>query len=151
MTSHTPAIDLSHNQPPLPNQHFSSWLRGQTTLFLGQIVAILGIISFLASMIYYVLHLGDIGNFLQPKYLRLVIDYALILFIFKVLDDNDRGSYRVRLVYERVFGEHKGKFDDELNTSKEQVKKFKRRFLWFWIGMLALYVIFACQHSYELA
>src|SRR5215218_8229955 len=107
MTSHTPAIDLSHNQPPLPNQHFSSWLRGQTTLFLGQIVAILGIISFLASMIYYVLHLGDIGNFLQPKYLKLVIDYAHILFIamfilaiFKVLDDNDRGSYRVRLVYE---------------------------------------------------
>jgi hypothetical protein len=158
MTSHTPAIDLSQDQPPLPNQHFSSWLRGQTTLFISQIVAVLGIISFLASMIYYVLHLGDTGKFLQPKYLRLVIDYAHIVFIavfilvlIKVLDDNDRGSYRVRLVYERVFGKHKGKFDDELKTSKEQLKNFKRRFLWFWIGMLVLYVVFACQHSYELA
>lgn len=158
MTSHTPAIDLSHDQQPLPNQPFSSWLRGQTTLFVGQIVAILGIISFLASMIYYVLHLGDKSKFLQPKYLRLVIDYAHVVFIavfilvlFKVLDDNDRGSYRVRLVYERIFGKHEGNFQDELKTCKDQLKNFKRRFLWFWIGMLVLYVIFACQHSYYLA
>lgn len=158
MTSHTPSIDLSHDQPPLPNQHFSSWLRGQTTLFVGQIVAILGIISFLASMIYYIVHLGDTGKWLQPKYLRLVVDYGHIVFIavfilvlFKVLDDNDRGSYRVRLVYERVFGKHEGQFDNELNTSKDLLKKFKRRFLWFWLGMLVLYVIFACQHSYDLA
>lgn len=31
----------------------------------------------------------------------------------------------------------------------DQLKRFKRRFLWFWIGMLCLYVSFACQHTYE--
>lgn len=44
--THTPAPDLSHDQPPLPNQHFSSWLRGQTTLFISQIVAVLSIVLF---------------------------------------------------------------------------------------------------------
>lgn len=155
MTSHAPTIDVSNDQPPLPNQHFSSWLRGETTLFISQIVAVLGIISFLASMVYYVSYLGKEGKFLQPKYLRLIIDYAHIVFIamfilvlFKMLDDNKRGSYRVKLVYERVFGKP---FNENLKKSKEQLKNFKRRFLWFWIGMLVLYVVFACQHSYELA
>lgn len=31
MTIHTPTIDVSQDQPQLPNQHFSPWLRGQTT------------------------------------------------------------------------------------------------------------------------
>lgn len=48
MTSHAPTIDFG-NHPPLPNQHFSSWLRGQTALFISQISAILGFILFIAS------------------------------------------------------------------------------------------------------
>lgn len=161
MTTHTPSIDVSLDQPPLPNQHFSSWLRGQTTLFISQIVAILGIILFLAEEVYYVSHFGEHRELLEPLTIKLIVDIAHIIFIalfilvlIKLLDDNERGSYRVKLVYERVF---KGRKDGEdtykssLEGSKEQLKRFKRHFLRFWIGMLLLYVFFACQHGYKLA
>jgi hypothetical protein len=157
--SHAPAIDLGHDQPPLPNQHFSSWLRGQTTLFISQIVAVLGIVLFIAEEVYYVSHFGEHSKLLNPLTIKLIVDYAHIIFIavfilvlIRVLDDNERGSYRVKRVYERVFKEPKK--DEEnvgkvLETSKEQLRTFKLRFLWFWIGMLCLYISFACQHTYE--
>jgi cell division protein FtsL len=159
MTSHSPATDLSQDQPSLPNQHFSSWLRGQTTLFVSQIIAVLGIILFIAEEIYYVAHASEQGKLLDPQTVKLIVDYAHIAFItvfivvlIKVLDDNDRGSYRVKLVYARVFKEPKGdekSVNEILETSKDQLRKFKRRFLWFWIGMLFLYVAFALQHNYQ--
>lgn len=167
MTSHALPIDLGHDQPPLPNQHFSSWLRGQTTLFVSQIVAILGFVSFVASLIYYVANLEQHSGWLMPETVILVVDYTHVVFmavfvvvLIQVLDDNDRGSYRVKLVYERVFGKQEDDpffkvqgrtFKDHLKNSKKQLKKFKRLFLLFWIGMLFLYVFFACKHSYELA
>ena len=158
MTAHTPAIAVSHDQPVLPNQHFSSWLRGQTTLFIGQIVAILGSISLIASTIYYVSHIGH-NESLTLLTVKLIVDCAHLAFIavfilvmIRFLDDNERGSYRVRLVYDRVFKKPKkkeGKIEDVLEDSKAQLGTFKRRFLWFWVGMLCLYVSFACQHAYE--
>ncbi|HEX8146106.1 MAG TPA: hypothetical protein VF591_02800 [Pyrinomonadaceae bacterium] len=167
MTSHAPAIEVSHDQPPLPNQHFSSWLRGQTTLFISQIVAILGFISFIASLVYYVADLEQHSDLLIPETVKLVVDYTHVVFmalfvvvLIQVLDDNDRGSYRVRLVYERVFGKQEDDpffkvpgrtFDDYLKGTKKQLKRFKKLFLLFWIGMLFLYVFFSCKHSYELA
>jgi hypothetical protein len=159
MISHAHAIDLSQDQPPLPNLHFSSWLRGQTTLFVGQIIAVLGIILFFAEEVYYVWHGPEYGKLLEPMTAKLIVDYAHIVFIavfilvlIRVLDDNDRGSYRVKLVYERVFKKPKKgeeSVDKALESSQEQLKTFKRRFLWFWVGMLCLYVSFACQHTYE--
>lgn len=161
MTTHTLAIDLSQDQPPLPNQHFSSWLRGQTMLFISQISAILGFVLFLASLVYYVSHLGEHSEILKPLTVKLIVDYAHVIFmavfilaLIQVLDDNERGSYRVKLVYKRVFkGPRKGEDDIEaiLKKSKNQLRTFKLRFLWFWIGMLCLYICFACQHSYDLA
>ncbi|MFP5265252.1 MAG: hypothetical protein ACLGJB_25480 [Blastocatellia bacterium] len=152
-------MDVSQDQPPLPNQHFSSWLRGQTTLFVSQIVAVLGIILFIAEEVYYVSHGLEHDKLLEPMKAKLIVDYAHIVFIavfilvlIKVLDDNERGSYRVKLVYERVFKRPKSgeqSVDEALEISKEQLRTFKRRFLWFWIGMLCLYVSFACQHTYE--
>lgn len=163
MTSHTPAVDLSHDQPPLPNQHFSSWLRSHTTLFISQIVAVLGSVSLIASTIYYVsynvAHASGHDEQLILLTVKLIVDCAHLVFIavfilamIRVLNDNERGSYRVRLVYERVFKKPKKgekKIEDALEASKEQLRSFKRRFLWFWIGMLCLYVSFACQHTYE--
>ena len=159
MISHAHAIDLSQAQPPLPNLHFSSWLRRQTTLFVSQIVAVLGIILFIAEEVYYVSHGLQDRKLLEPMTAKLIVDYAHVLFIgvfilvlIKVLDDNERGSYRVKLVYERVFKKPKHgeeSVDEALETSKMQLKKFKVRFLWFWIGMLCLYISFACQHTYE--
>ncbi|MDT5062301.1 MAG: hypothetical protein QOH63_2760 [Acidobacteriota bacterium] len=162
MTTHAPAIDVSHDQPLLPNQHFSSWLRGQTTLFISQMVAVLGIVLFLAEEVYYVSHFGnEHSEILKPLTIKLIVDYAHVVFmavfilvLIQVLDDNERGSYRVKLVYERVFKKRKDRedtYESALEKSKHQLKIFKRRFLWFWIGMLFLYVFFACQHSYQLA
>jgi hypothetical protein len=76
MTTHAPAIDVGHDQPPLPNQQFSSWLRGQSALFISQIAAILGFVLFIA---------------------------LFILVLIRFLDDNERGSYRVKLVSDQVF------------------------------------------------
>lgn len=156
--SHSPAHDIVQNQPPLPNQQFSSWLRGQTALFISQIVAVLGFVLFVGEEVYYVSHLQDQKGLMEPLTILVLVDYAHVVFVtlfilvlIQVLDDNDRGSYRVRLVYERVFGNHGGDFEGELERSKRQLRLFKRRFLWFWIGMLFLYVFFACQHSYKLA
>jgi hypothetical protein len=163
MTSHAPAINLGHDQPPLPNEHFSSWLRGQTTLFISQIVAILGSISLVASTIYYVRHISgdnekpDIDHTLLT--VKLIVDYlhlafiaVFILVMIRFLDENDRGSYRVGRVYERVFKRCKPgeqEIGDLLDNGKTQLRTFKKRFLWFWIGMLCLYVSFAGQHTYE--
>lgn len=112
MTSHAPAIDLGHNQPPLPNQHFSSWLRSQTALIISQIVAVIDSISLVASTIYYVRHMSGENEKFTLLTIRLIVDSAhlafiaiFILFLIQVLDDNERGSYRVRLVYARVFRE----------------------------------------------
>lgn len=156
--SHSPALEVIQNQPPLPNQHFSSWLRGQTALFVSQIVAVLGFVLFLGEEVYYVSHLKEQRELLEPLTILVLVDYAHVIFItlfilvlIQVLDDNDRGSYRVKLVYERVFGKHGGDYEGELKRSQNQLRLFKRRFLWFWIGMLFLYVFFACQHSYKLA
>jgi hypothetical protein len=162
MTTYTPAIDVSHDQTQLPNQSFSPWLRGQTTLFISQISAVLGFVLFLASLVYYVSHASDKSEWLKPLTVKLIVDYVHVVFmavfilvLIQVLDDNERGSYRVKLVYERVFNkkheDDRGDFERRLKASKEQLKKFKRLFLLFWIGMLFLYVFFACQHSYELA
>jgi hypothetical protein len=154
------AFPASHEQTSLPNQPFSLWLRGQSTLFIGQIAAILAFVYSLASLIYYVSHATEESrSFFDPLHITLFVDYAHIIFIaiiiialIKVLDDNDRGSYHVKLVYKRVFNhalseeEHK----ELLAQSKGQLNRFKRRFLWFWIVMLLLYVTFACHHSYIL-
>jgi hypothetical protein len=158
MTAHTHAFDAGHDQPPLPNQHFSSWLRSQTTLFLSQIVAVLGIVLFLAEEVYYVSHFREQSELLEPLTIKLIVDCAHVVFmtvfilvLIQVLDDNERGSHRVKQIYERVFGKYPGNYEYDLRKSKEQLKNFKRHFLWFWVGMLFLYVFFACQHSFELA
>ena len=160
MTTHPAPVELTQDQPPLPNQHFSSWLRGQTTLFIGQIIAILTFVLFVAEEIYYVSYAGQKGELLKPLTIKLIVDVAHIVFVvvfilvlIKFMDDNDRGSHRVNLVFERVFKEADPEEIDQhsLKKSKEQLKRFKVRFLWFWIGMLALYVCFAGQHGYQRA
>jgi hypothetical protein len=182
MTTHHSPVDTGSVQPPLPNQHFSSWLRSQTTLFISQIVALLTFVLFVAEEVYYISHVGEQGELLQTLTVRLIVDIAHIVFmtifalvLIRFLDDNDRGSYRIKLVYKRIFKkpnygepifeEPEAKepdikkpnpkddktYESALADSKEQLRKFKFRFLWFWIGMLFLYVCFACQHGYKLA
>ena len=149
-------------QPVLPNQPFFSWLRTQTTLFIGQILALVGVVSSIASLIYYVYHVADEGEkhaAFSLTRLNLFIDLAhiisIVIFIvalIQVLDDNVRGSYRVGLVNDRVFKEElpESEHEDLLRKSKERLRRFKVCFLCFWFVMLALYVAFAFKHSLTL-
>src|ERR1043165_9501010 len=98
MTTHGHTIDVSHDQPPLPNQHFSSWLRSQTTLFISQIVAVLAFVLFIAEEVYYVSHFGEQSQSIEPLTIKLIVDIAHVIFmamfilvLIKYLDDNERG------------------------------------------------------------
>ncbi|HEV7681324.1 MAG TPA: hypothetical protein VGO68_04335, partial [Pyrinomonadaceae bacterium] len=110
MLGHSPVLALSHEQTLLPNQSFFSWLRTETTLFVSQIGALLGAVGFVVSLIYYVSHVGGERRYLTPAYINVFVDYAHLLFIgifilvlIRILDDNERGSYRASLVQQRVF------------------------------------------------
>jgi hypothetical protein len=157
MTHSVPAFGT--DQTLLPNQSFFAWLRTQTTLFISQILALLTFISFLASLIYYVHDVTEVGekaSVFELTTINLFIDFAhivlIVIFIvalIQVLDDNVRGSYRVGLVYDRVFKTplkddlHKKRLED----SRYRLRRFKTYFLCFWCVMLALYIAFAFKHS----
>jgi hypothetical protein len=157
---HSPKVDA---QPtPLPNQPFFSWLWDHTALFVSQIVAILGFVSFFASLVYYVSgsHVGEShgSEVVNPNAIQVWVDYAHIVFLgifivvlIYLLDINDRGSYRASQVYSRVFNEALApiKRDSLLGGAKAQLRRFKRYFLLFWLSMLALYISFALKHNFQ--
>ena len=47
----------------------------------------------------------------------------------------------------------KEKDEDErrLKVSYKRLKRFKRNFLWFWIGMLSLYIVLGCSHALSMS
>lgn len=178
MTTQPHTISPGTDQPSLPNQPFFSWLRGETTLFISQIAAALGLVYFLAALVYYVTGAKAHGEFLfDAANIKVFVDYAHIVFmalfilvLIRYLDDNSAGSYRVGLVYKRVFADNLNKaeadrpsenlrnedaaIDEKSSTSSpeestERLRKFKRRFLWFWCAMLVLYVVFGWRHTYD--
>lgn len=154
MTTHTPAIALGHHQPSLPNQPFFSWLRTHTALFIGQIVGLLGAVSFLAALIYYSRNAGintwgftldDISRFVVYAHLPFLV--VFIAALIHVQDNNSRGRYRAGLVYEKLNGKNKDL--SSLETYSElQVRRFKRRFLGFWCAMLLLYLAFGFEQIF---
>jgi len=174
MTTHAPTLPVPHGQPTLPNQPFFSWIRTETALFLSQIAAIFAFAYGLTSLAYYTLgarkETGETGLF-DPATIKMAVDYVhiaviavFIMVLIRYLDDNTSGSYRVGMVFKRVFRDDldTGKRSDEprenqttaqpaMTPEDERIKrlrKFKRRFLWFWCMMLLLYVVFAWDHSY---
>ncbi len=155
MEHHAPASQ-SEDKYKLPNQPFSDWLNDHTTLYLSKVFGqILGVVYFLAALIYYT-HLNDpLREYLTAKAIQLMIDFAHLGFIsvfiwvlFKARDYNEEGSYRVRRVYHRIFNERlsRAKAQDLLKGSQTQLRRFKDYFIWFWIGMMALYITFALKH-----
>lgn len=152
------STDTIGQEPMLPNQPFFSWLRTQTTLFTSQILALLTLVSAVASLTYSLIRLKD--SFIGPESIVVMVAYAHLVFLIvfivsliQVLDDNDRGSYRVRMVYERVFGSRltPGQTAAFLKRSKAQLKTFKLYFLLFWCFMFSLYVGFAFKYGVELS
>ncbi len=145
---HVPKIDPSDQS--LPNQPFFSWLRSQTALFLSQIFGLASFISFAASLIYYVQHAGHDQQFINLKNIQAFIYYAhiviiviFVIWLYVILDVNNRNADRVRVVYKRVFKETLP--SSKLKKSQIQLQKFKIYFLSFWIVMGVLYVVFALK------
>lgn len=156
--SHGFSTDTLSQEPLLPNQPFFSWLRTQTALFTSQILALLTIISALASLAYYLISLGHEGGPVEPKHILMMVVYAhlvfLIIFIaalIRVLNDNEQGAYRVSLVYDRIFERRLTTKQREvfLEKSKKRLHRFKRYFLAFWCSMLVLYAGFAFKYGVE--
>ncbi len=159
--SHGPAFPKIESSSALPNPTFLAWLKSQTALFVSQIV---GLVSVLLSLTYYGSHLYEAIE--QDKEtietanqnIQLFIDYAHvgILFIFivwliKVLEENDRGRYRVGLVYKQVFNEDltRAQRSSLRRTSKLQLRRFKKYFLCFWCVMWVLYIVFTFKHTLQ--
>ena len=141
-----------------PNPSFFGWLRHHAFLFIGQII---GLVSGVASFIYYVKHAFFEESLEQTKlhnlnsHLQWRLDCGHLLFIFfficlliYVLDDNDKGRYHARKVQERVFNEMITQDNREalLNKAEGQVGLFKRYFLSFWVVMFFLYLAFLGKH-----
>lgn len=154
MTSHSAELALDNDRGFSPNQPFFEWVRGQTALFIGQIVAVLSFVSFMAALIFHTTEAGK--NFpTNPHQITILVDYMhvgfiaiFILVLIHFLDDNSRGAYRVGLVYQRVFNPE-GAAEADLAETEKQLRKFKQYFLAFWCLMLALYVTFSIEHTLQ--
>lgn len=147
MTTHV-STPRNLNQPPLPNQPFFSWLRTHTTLFVGQLIGLLSVISVPIALVYYShaiptnIQRQTVGHFVIYAHVFFLIGFIAVLI--RRLDKNNIGNYRARLVYEKLKGTEAdlGKLE---RYGIEQVARFKRRFLLFWCSMLSLYLIFAVE------
>ena len=150
MTTHAPSSGQS--QTALPNQPFFSWLRTHTTLFIGQIIGLLGGISVPIALFYYShaiptdVEWETVGHFVIYAHLLFLVVFIAVLI--RTLDKNNIGNYRARLVYKKLQGV-KTNLDDLEAYSSKQVARFKRRFLCFWISMLCLYLIFAFEPMFS--
>src|SRR6185369_12047144 len=157
--SHGPGFPKIEPSSTLPNPTFLVWLKSQTALFVSQIV---GLFSVLLSLTYYGSHLYEDYEKDRAviesvnRNIQLFVDYShvAILFIFivwliKVLEDNDRGRYRVGLVYKQVFNEPltQAQRSSLRRTSKLQLRQLKKYFLCFWCVMWVLYIVFTFKHT----
>jgi hypothetical protein len=154
MTSHSAELALDNDRGFSPNQPFFEWVRGRTALFIGQIVAVLSSVSFMAALIFHTTEAGKSFP-TNPHQITILVDYMhvgfiaiFILVLIHFLDDNSRGAYRVGLVYQRVFNPE-GAAEADLVETEKQLRKFKQYFLAFWCLMLALYVTFSIEHTLQ--
>lgn len=162
MTTPSPASNTSQNQPSLPNQPFFSWLRTHTTLFIGQLIGLLSVVTAPIALVYYS---HAIPTDIEWQTVGHLVIYAHLLFLVlfitalvRTFDTNDIGSYRAKLVHKKLHGkvadvENREKYsknvEDREKYSKKQVARFKKRFLWFWCAMLVLYLAFAFEPMFS--
>src|SRR5690242_14267895 len=103
--SHGPALPKSDPSSALPNPTFLTWLKSQTALFVSQIV---GLFSVFLSLTYYGSHvyeaiekdketLESVNQNIQRfiDFAHVGILFIFIVWLIKVLEENDRGRYRV--------------------------------------------------------
>lgn len=158
---HMPTLETENR---LPNQPFFPWLKTQSALFISQFLGVFSFIAYLITLYYYfegAAHNG-LWKFLSSinEKIQIFVDCAhigfVLLFIvvlFRVVDQNREGSYRAGLLYERLFHE---KLPDKrlrllVKTSRHQLRRFKKYFLYFWFAMLGLYISFLLKHTLALS
>jgi len=126
-------------------------------------LALLGAVYLIVALVYYVSGLHVPVGIITPKTVGTVIIYSHLLFLtvfiiwlIRVLDDNDHGRYRASRVYERLVekmpdGDSLSEQDHNrfADACSEQVGTFKLWFLGFWCAMLLLYVFFAAKSKYD--
>jgi hypothetical protein len=118
-------------------------------------ITLLGTISVPIALIYYSIHGGV--PIISLEDVRKIVLYAHLLFLggfiaklISKLDTNSTGRYRAGLVHEKLAGLVNKKLAereirDLEDYSVEQVKLFKRRFLYFWCAMFFLYLVLTLQ------
>jgi hypothetical protein len=150
MSEHTHAPHIDIYESNLPNQSFISWLKSQTALLISQFLGLISVAYVLTALIYYLKNFENSPEIFEPKNIQGFVIYAhipfLLLFIvtlLNILDYNDPGSYRARIVFDRVF--NKTLSGSHLRKGRAQLRKFKKYFLYFWILMLVLYLSFIFQ------
>jgi hypothetical protein len=167
-----PPVAVSYNLPSL-SQSFSPWVQHQTWSVLAQVGAAIGGLLWVTQVVYYCVHVEDATKpLLDESILKIIVDTLHVFFIsgfivmsIRFLDDNLRGAERVKLVFNRIYHDtplvetDESEKDEEKNGEKlkkklkacaARLREFKLNFLRFWIGMLCLYMAFACQHAYDL-
>jgi hypothetical protein len=198
MSSHISSSQPVENQqsPSSLSQSFSPWVRHQSWSLTAQISAAVGLLFYLAEIAYYSPYLGKNSEpiFSGGRFpviidiLHIIVISGFIVMTIRLLDDNKRGSERVKFLDRRIFKETRlgyggkenltdegtlqkraevnsdKKKDEGLDSKEEEkvyekklgscyyrLKRFKKNFLWFWIGMLALYIVLGCHHAYLLS
>lgn len=143
-----PKIDAGNT---LPNPSFLSWLKGQTTLFISQILGLLSVVlslSYYGSGVWEHLRSGAEAFSSVNRNIQIFVDFAhlVILFVFivwliTVLEQNDQGRYRVGLVYKQVFNESLSRLQRRPYAEQPSFNcgNSKNIFLWFWCVMWVLY------------
>jgi hypothetical protein len=160
--THTNLPAIASESVSLPNQPFFAWLRTQTALFVGQLLALIGAVGSIVALAYYVGGLHVPPSFLTPPAISTTVIYSHLVFLtifiialIKGLDDNQRGVYRASRVYDRLIEDNfaSGSLTDKgreelVDHSVKQVGIFKLWFLLFWCAMLFLYIVFTIETKY---
>jgi hypothetical protein len=161
--THVAAPKIASNHQSLPNQPFFAWLRTQTALFVGQMLMLLGAVYSIVALVYYISGLHVPTGIITPKTIGTVVVYSHLLFLtvfivwlIKILNENQHGAYRASRVYKRLVEEvpdgdrlSENEHTKFAATCAEQVGIFKRWFLGFWCAMLFLYIVFAVEPKYK--
>jgi hypothetical protein len=158
--THTSAPAIASPPVSVPNQSFFAWLRTQTALFVGQILALVGAVGSIAGLAYYVGNLHGPPILTPPAistmviYSHLVFLTVFIIWLIKGLDDK-RGVYRASRVHDLLTADNFGAASlteagrkDLAEIAAGQVRTFKIWFLLFWCAMLLLYIVFTIDNKY---
>jgi hypothetical protein len=151
MTDHTFPAPL-HTEK-YPNYGFFEWLKNNTALYISQIVAILSLILYFATFIYYVSNHGNhestttVEEYLEEAKKIIVLLNIIICSVFVIsslymMGHSKVGQYHAKLFRHAVFNLPLPKIESstELEKSKTYVRIFKILFAWFWVYVLVFYI-----------